>query len=206
MARMPAGVAVARWTLDPQGEVRTLGGQPTSPCPHRPSRLGRARRPARFISSRSSRSLTSPRAISARRCPYPVADGDRAADSGPPDARGRRRVRERRAVSLAAPALAGALQQVGRTPRGHWYRRWDSNPHEGLPQPILSRSCLPFHHFGVVTKGYERAHRQANKQPRPSGRGCPVRMERKTRVELATSSLARRRSATELLPHWQSQG
>ena len=30
------------------------------------------------------------------------------------------------------------------------YRKWDSNPHSRYGQGILSPSCLPFHHFGIL--------------------------------------------------------
>ncbi len=30
------------------------------------------------------------------------------------------------------------------------YRRWDLNPHEGLPRRILNPLRLPFRHFGSV--------------------------------------------------------
>ena len=31
------------------------------------------------------------------------------------------------------------------------YHGWDLNPHERIVQGILSPSCLPFHHHGIVS-------------------------------------------------------
>ena len=83
-----------------------------------------------------------------------------------------------------------------------------SRTHTGREaQRFLRPSRLPFRHFGAC-HGQHRARAPARQAPRQRGaRG--VRVERKTGVEPATSSLARRRSTTELLPlavPWYGEG
>ena len=62
------------------------------------------------------------------------------------------------------------------------YSKRDLNPHSRNGQRILSPSCLPFHHSSIL-KG---------------------KRERKTRLELATLTLARYALPTELFPHLEN--
>ena len=91
--------------------------------------------------------------------------------------------------------------QWSRRPSQVWCRRWDSNPHELWAQRFLRPPRLPFRHFGVTRTSYRRERQWTASEKARQSTGLRMRaMERKTRLELATSSLARRRSTTELLP------
>ncbi len=83
-------------------------------------------------------------------------------------------------------ATVWVSKQKPRLPAGLLCPEWDSNPYDLNGHRILSPACLPFHHPG---SGYKVSGKN-KKTPRER----EVSFERKTRLELATSTLARLRS------------
>ena len=59
------------------------------------------------------------------------------------------------------------------TNRGHLYPGRDLNPHDRNGHWILSPTCLPFHHLGIILSG----KRDSDSRPRPwQGRALPTEL------------------------------